>query len=148
MWFTPAATAARSTRSASPRSRGGPKTPSPASCITPYPARRTRHGPSANDPPSSRPFMAPVTVYRSGAIGGDDRTADRRGGVAHEVDDGVGDGVGRDRVREQIRCEERTGRGGVEQLRRDAVHPDPGRAQLQVENPDELDQGCLAQRVA
>src|SRR2546430_17413554 len=59
MWFTPAATAARSTRSASSRSRGGPKTPSPASCIAPYPARCTRHRPSAKDPPSSRP--CPVT---------------------------------------------------------------------------------------
>src|SRR5271170_936522 len=132
MWSTPAATAARSTRSASPRSRGGPKTPSPASCIAPYPARRTRHGPSANDPPSSCPFQGtpppagtaagPATrdpfrllsgVGRSGAIGGDDRTADRRGGVAHEVEDGVGDGLRRDRVRKQVRCEERAGYGGV-----------------------------------
>src|SRR5919197_5335169 len=59
MWSTPAATAARSTRSASSRSRGGPKTPSPASCIAPSPARCTRRGPSTKTPPSSRPF--PVT---------------------------------------------------------------------------------------
>src|SRR5690349_9856280 len=67
MWSTPAATAARSTRSASSRSRGGPKTPSPASCIAPYPARRTRHRPSAKDPPSSRP--CPVTVAPVGMAG-------------------------------------------------------------------------------
>src|SRR5258707_9012493 len=41
MWFTPSATAARSTAMASSRSRGGPKTPSPASCIAPYPMRHT-----------------------------------------------------------------------------------------------------------
>src|ERR1700683_954219 len=118
MWSTPAATAARSTRSPSSRSRGGPKTPSPASCIAPYPARRTRHGPSAKDPPSSRPFQltpppagtaaGPATrdpfrllsgVGRSGAIGGDDRTADRGGGGAHEGDDGGGDGLPRRRRR-------------------------------------------------
>src|SRR5215470_8112168 len=53
MWSTPAATAARSTRSASSRSCGGPMTPSPASCIAPNRpgaratgrARRTRRVP-------------------------------------------------------------------------------------------------------
>src|SRR5947207_9815378 len=113
MWSTPAATATRSTRRASSRSRGGPKTPSPASCIAPYPARRTRHGPSAKDPPSG-PARAPVT--RSGAVGGHDRTADRRGGVAHEVDDDIGDRLRRYRVGQQVRREPRTVLGGVEQL--------------------------------
>ena len=47
MWFTPAATAARSTSSASsPSPPGGPKKPSPASCIAPYPTRCTWRGPS------------------------------------------------------------------------------------------------------
>src|ERR1700753_2902119 len=116
MWSTPAATAARSTRSASSRSRGGPKTPSPASCIAPYPARCTRHGPSAKDPPS---VPAPAPVTRSGTVGGHDRTADRGGGVAHEVDDDVGDRTRRDRVCQQVRREVGTVLGGVEQLRRD-----------------------------
>ncbi len=37
--------------------------------------------------------------------------------------------------------------GGVEQLRRDGVHPDPERAQLQVEHAGEVDQGRLADGV-
>jgi hypothetical protein len=40
----------------------------------------------------------------------------------------VGDGLGRDRVGQLIRAEKRTGLGRVEQLRDDAVDPDPGRA--------------------
>jgi hypothetical protein len=64
----------------------------------------------------------------TGSLGGHDRTTDRRGGVAHEVDDDVGDRGRRDRVREQVRREVLTA-GGVEQLWRDAVHPDPERAQ-------------------
>src|SRR5579859_2467902 len=60
MWSTPASTAARSTSSASLLSLDGPNTPSPASCIAPYPALRTRHGPSANDPPSS--LTLPATL--------------------------------------------------------------------------------------
>jgi hypothetical protein len=47
------------------------------------------------------------------------------------------------------RCGVRYGRvlGGVEQLRRDGVHPDPERAQLQVEHAGEVDQGGLADGV-
>src|SRR5258705_448746 len=154
MWFPPAATAARSPRSASPRSRGGPKTPSPASCIAPYPARRTRHRPSAKDPPSSRPFpvtpppagtaasgpapgpaSAPIT--RSGAVGGHDRTADRRGGVAHEVDDDVGDRLRGDRVHQHLRradlggdpVDDAAGRGRVGRIGR--LGPDAVRQLLQ-----------------
>jgi len=41
--------------------------PSPASCIVPYPAWRTCHGPSAKDSPSSRPF--PVTAPPVGPAG-------------------------------------------------------------------------------
>src|SRR5437773_10967104 len=104
MWSTPAATAARSTRNASSRSRGGPKTPSPASCIGPYPARRTRHGPSAKDPPSG-PAPAPVT--RSGAVRGDDCTADTYGGAAHEVSDDVRDPRRPDRGGQQVSREVR-----------------------------------------
>jgi hypothetical protein len=37
MWSTPSSTARRSTASAASRSRGGPKTPGPASCIAPNP---------------------------------------------------------------------------------------------------------------
>src|SRR5919106_929963 len=39
MWSTPSSTARRSTASAASRSRGGPKTPGPASCIAPNPMR-------------------------------------------------------------------------------------------------------------
>ena len=72
---------------------------------------------------------------------------DRRGGVADEVGDGVGDGLRRDRVRQQVWREVGTGLGGVEQLRRDGVHPDPERAQLQVQHAGEVDQGRLADGV-
>src|SRR6478752_544342 len=41
MWSTPSSTARRSTRSASSRSRGGPMTPGPGSCMAPKPTRRT-----------------------------------------------------------------------------------------------------------
>src|SRR3954454_14793058 len=39
MWSTPSSTARRSTARAAPVSRGGPKTPGPASCIAPKPMR-------------------------------------------------------------------------------------------------------------
>src|SRR6202453_990236 len=41
MWLTPASTACLSTASACSRSRGGPNTPGPGSCIAPNPIRRT-----------------------------------------------------------------------------------------------------------
>src|SRR6478735_6352558 len=41
MWLTPSSTARRSTRNASSRSRGGPRTPGPGSCMAPKPTRRT-----------------------------------------------------------------------------------------------------------
>ena len=55
--------------------RGGPKTPSPASCIAPYPARCTRHGPSAKDPPRSRSgtrsdMSPPPSAERCSRVGG------------------------------------------------------------------------------
>ena len=78
-----------------------------------------------------------------GTVGGHDRAADRRGGVAHQVGDDVGDRLRRDRVRQQVRRQVGTVFGGVEQLRRYGVHPDPERAQ-QVEHPGEVDQGRLA----
>src|SRR3954471_5016556 len=40
MWSTPSSTARRRTAIASSRSRGGPKTPGPGSCIAPNPMRR------------------------------------------------------------------------------------------------------------
>src|ERR671919_1761556 len=46
MWSTPSSTARRSTASAASRSRCGPKTPSPASCIAPNPMRRTGRPPN------------------------------------------------------------------------------------------------------
>src|SRR4051794_19156765 len=39
MWSTPSSIARRSTARAAPGSRGGPKTPGPASCIAPKPIR-------------------------------------------------------------------------------------------------------------
>src|SRR6478672_13543118 len=41
MWSTPSSTARRNTRRASSRSRGGPMTPGPGSCMAPKPTRRT-----------------------------------------------------------------------------------------------------------
>src|SRR2546427_12438533 len=41
MWFTRDSTASRKTAMAPSTSRGGPKTPGPASCIAPYPMRFT-----------------------------------------------------------------------------------------------------------
>src|SRR2546430_16000583 len=41
MWYTPDSTASRKTAMAPSTSRGGPKTPGPASCIAPYPMRFT-----------------------------------------------------------------------------------------------------------
>src|ERR687895_746772 len=46
MWSTPSSTARRSTASAASRSRGGPKTPGPASCIAPNPIRPTGRPPN------------------------------------------------------------------------------------------------------
>src|SRR4051812_26672523 len=46
MWSTPSSTARRSTASAWSRSRGGPNTPGPASCIAPNPIRRTGRSPN------------------------------------------------------------------------------------------------------
>src|SRR5919197_843125 len=46
MWSTPSSTARRRTASAASRSRGGPKTPGPASCMAPKPMRRTGRPPS------------------------------------------------------------------------------------------------------
>src|SRR3954451_15617234 len=46
MWSTPRSTARRRTASAAWRSRGGPKTPGPASCMGPNPIRRTSGSPS------------------------------------------------------------------------------------------------------
>src|SRR5919198_2662167 len=46
MWSTPSSTARRRTASAASRSRGGPKTPGPASCMAPKPIRRTGRPPS------------------------------------------------------------------------------------------------------
>jgi len=66
---------------------------------------------------------------RSGAIGGHDSTADRCGGIAHEVDDDAGDRLRRDRMRQQVRGEVGTdlavsiSSGGT-------AFPDPERAQL------------------
>src|SRR5918999_376401 len=48
MWSTPSSTARRSTASAASRSRGGPKTPGPASCIAPNPTRPTGRPPNMN----------------------------------------------------------------------------------------------------
>src|SRR3954451_16457158 len=46
MWSTPSSIARRRTASAAPRSRGGPNTPGPASCIAPNQIRRTSWSPS------------------------------------------------------------------------------------------------------
>src|SRR4051794_11863502 len=46
MWSTPSSIARRSTARAASRSRGGPNTPGPASCIAPNPMRRTSWSPS------------------------------------------------------------------------------------------------------
>src|SRR5918996_153845 len=46
MWSTPSSTTRRSTASAASRSRGGPKTPGPASCIAPNPMRPTGRPPN------------------------------------------------------------------------------------------------------
>src|SRR3954453_3300037 len=46
MWSTPSSTARRRTASAWSRSRGGPNTPGPASCIAPNPIRRTGRSPN------------------------------------------------------------------------------------------------------
>src|SRR3954452_14669684 len=46
MWSTPSSTARRRTARAASRSRGGPKTPGPASCIAPKPMRLTSWSPS------------------------------------------------------------------------------------------------------
>src|SRR5918992_464088 len=48
MWSTPSSTARRSTASAASRSRGGPKTPGPASCIAPNPMRPTGRPPNVD----------------------------------------------------------------------------------------------------
>src|SRR5918998_4530905 len=48
MWSTPSSTALRSTASAASRSRGGPKTPGPASCIAPNPMRPTGRRPNVD----------------------------------------------------------------------------------------------------
>src|SRR4051795_3814986 len=48
MWSTPSSIARRSTARAPSGSRGGPKTPGPASCIAPKPMRLTVCGPSAD----------------------------------------------------------------------------------------------------
>src|SRR6266571_3225635 len=41
MWLTPSSMARRNTASAVPRSRGGPQTPGPGSCMAPKPTRAT-----------------------------------------------------------------------------------------------------------
>src|SRR6476469_3842856 len=46
MWLTPSPTARRSTACAPSRSRGGPNTPGPASCIAPKPMRLIGLSPS------------------------------------------------------------------------------------------------------
>src|SRR3954465_4674853 len=46
MWSPPSSTARRRTASAASRSRGGPNTPGPASCIAPNPIRRTGRSPN------------------------------------------------------------------------------------------------------
>src|SRR5262245_48729325 len=48
MWSTPRWTAVRRTARAASRSRGGPNTPGPASCIAPKPMRRTSRSPSVD----------------------------------------------------------------------------------------------------
>src|ERR671914_1498642 len=48
MWSTPSSPARRSTASAASRSRGGPKTPGPASCIAPNPMRPTGRPPNVD----------------------------------------------------------------------------------------------------
>src|SRR6266567_1802315 len=59
MWVTPAATASRRTARAWSRSRGGPKTPGPASCMAPKPMRlRTRSSASLRAPPGTLSAMS------------------------------------------------------------------------------------------
>src|ERR687886_1245639 len=53
MWFTPSSTARRRTARAAAGSRGGPKTPGPASCIAPKPTRLTVNGPRLGMLPGS-----------------------------------------------------------------------------------------------
>src|SRR5690349_3138402 len=59
MWVTPFWTASRRTARAWSRSRGGPKTPGPASCMAPKPMRlRTRSSASLRTPPGALSAMS------------------------------------------------------------------------------------------
>src|ERR1700733_6906470 len=97
--------------------------------------------------PWAGPLCRRDPAVGSGAVGRDDRAADRRGQVAGEEGDDV-----RDRLRldgaGQLLCGERGPVGGrVDELWRDRVDPDAARAQLQVENADEVAESRLAEAV-
>jgi excinuclease ABC subunit A len=75
------------------------------------------------------------------------RSAHRRGGVADQECDHVGDRLRRDRVRHRLRGERGPVHRGVEELRRDGVHPDPLRPELDIEDARQVDKGGLTHAV-
>src|SRR6266542_3294388 len=75
------------------------------------------------------------------------RSADWRCGVADKECDHAGDRLRRDRVRHRLLRERGPVCGGIEQLGRDRVHPDPVRAELYVEDACQVDESGLARAV-
>src|SRR5579864_1776399 len=160
MWLILLSTAARSTSNASSRSRGGPKTLSPASCMAPYPTRCTRQVPRAKDPAASRSELVPVTslppswvgvrglaAESSSSIGRYHGAAQRGGRVADEEGDDVRDRLRLDGGGHHLRRQHRPVLGGGDELWGDGVDPDPMRAELDVEGADQVHQRRLRQAV-
>jgi Dolichyl-phosphate-mannose-protein mannosyltransferase len=94
-----------------------------------------------------RRWRVQASIRSAGAVHREYRPADQRRGVADQERDHVGDRLRLDRVGQHLRRERRPGRGVVDQLRRDRVHPDPLRAELDVERAGQVHQGRLAHAV-
>src|SRR5207245_2362583 len=96
MWSTPSCTARRRTASASSRSRGGPNTRGPASCIAPKPIRLIVRSPRSKVPAAltARTLLRPVAAEQVVGLHpllGDDRRAQRQLAAEHGGGDDLGE---------------------------------------------------------
>jgi hypothetical protein len=94
-----------------------------------------------------RRWRVQAGIRSAGAVHREHRPADQRRRVADQERDHVGDRLRLDRVGQHLRRERRPVRGVVDQLRCDRVHPDPLRAELDVERAGQVHQGGLAHAV-
>src|SRR3954452_12393532 len=104
MWLTPSSTARRSTATASSRSRGGPLTPGPGSCMAPKPTRctgRPANGKLWDVEAVMVPTLARWWLSYAVVVGGSG-TGSATGSGADRVPDGLGLQEGRQPLEPRI----------------------------------------------